>query len=166
MSYIYRYNLDELYHHGVPGMRWGHRKHYATSSSKRRPSSKMEDSASYKYNKPGESGWVGLGRAIKAQRNSINTKLANKIQKRNLKKIEKHNAKIDRKVAKYEKEAERFKKGYLEDIKNLKTDSDTQYLYKKYGLDLNQEIEDMEEAMKDTRKYYEKKINDLLASKK
>lgn len=38
-------NNDELYHHGVKGMKWGHRK---------------------KYNKPGESGLVGAGRAAKA----------------------------------------------------------------------------------------------------
>lgn len=33
-----------------------------------------EDNASYKYNKPGESGWVGLGRAIKDKTSSLDPK--------------------------------------------------------------------------------------------
>ena len=57
-------NPDELYHHGVKGMKWGVR--HDPDRAERKRIGAHEDSVGYKYNKPGESGWVGMRRAIKA----------------------------------------------------------------------------------------------------
>lgn len=62
-----------LYHHGIKGQRWGVRRFQnkdgtLTAAGRRRAEGAREDAASYKYNKPGESGWKGLKRAVKAKR--------------------------------------------------------------------------------------------------
>lgn len=70
---------SELYHHGIKGQKWGVRRFQnsdgtLTAAGKARYEKEMtreegrrEDRTAYKYNKPGESGWVGLGRKIKAE---------------------------------------------------------------------------------------------------
>lgn len=66
MNYVIYSGPDELYHHGVKGMKWGVR--HDPERAERRRIGAQEDSIGYKYNKPGESGWVGARRAIKARR--------------------------------------------------------------------------------------------------
>ena len=63
---------DALYHHGIKGQRWGVRRFQnkdgtLTAAGRRRAEGAREDAASYKYQKPGESGWVGMKRAVKAK---------------------------------------------------------------------------------------------------
>ena len=86
---------DELYHHGIKGQHWGIRRYqnpdgsltaagkakygYTDTGTGGRKQGikayeKREDNASYKYNKPGESGWIGAGRAIKSKIGSIDKK--------------------------------------------------------------------------------------------
>lgn len=73
-----------LYHHGIKGMKWGVRRYQnrdgsLTAAGKRRKSTsdsereygKREDNATYKYNKAGESGWKGLGRAVVANKEKV-----------------------------------------------------------------------------------------------
>lgn len=86
---------DELYHHGIKGQKWGIRRYqnpdgsltpagiarYGTVENLNKEllkEGRKEDSRSYKYNKSGESGWKGLGRAIKAKASGIDK---NKIKK-------------------------------------------------------------------------------------
>lgn len=54
-----------LMHYGVKGMKWGVR-HDPERSFRQRYGAR-EDAKSYKYNRSGESGWKGAGRAIKSK---------------------------------------------------------------------------------------------------
>ena len=89
---------DELYHYGIKGQKWGVRRYqnedgsltaagrkkygYTDSGketgansgykSKRSANKNEEDNVAYKYNKAGESGWKGLGRAVKDKVSNIN----------------------------------------------------------------------------------------------
>lgn len=69
-EYIYN---NELYHHGIKGQKWGVRRYQnpdgsytGAGRSRYGIEGRKEDSKAYKYNKPGESGWKGMGRAVKA----------------------------------------------------------------------------------------------------
>lgn len=74
-----------LYHHGIKGQRWGVRRFQnrdgtRTAAGRRREAQDAmrregarEDAASYKYNKPGESGWTGAKRAISANKKKVAT---------------------------------------------------------------------------------------------
>ena len=64
---------DELYHHGIKGQKWGIRlfqnENGSLTAEGRERYGVAEDSEEYKYNKPGESGWKGAARALKANIN-------------------------------------------------------------------------------------------------
>lgn len=74
-----------LQHHGIKGQRWGVRRFQnrdgtRTAAGRRREAQEVmrqegarEDTASYKYNKPGESGWTGAKRAISANKKKVAT---------------------------------------------------------------------------------------------
>ena len=74
-----------LQHHGIKGQRWGVRRFQnrdgtRTAAGRRREAQEAmrqegarEDAASYKYNKPGESGWTGAKRAISANKKKVAT---------------------------------------------------------------------------------------------
>lgn len=74
-----------LQHHGIKGQRWGVRRFQnrdgtRTAAGRRREAQEAmrqegarEDAASYKYNKPGESGWTGAKRAISENKKKVAT---------------------------------------------------------------------------------------------
>ena len=74
-----------LKHHGIKGQRWGVRRFQnpdgtRTAAGRRREAAEamrregaQEDAASYKYNKPGESGWQGAKRAVGANKKKVAT---------------------------------------------------------------------------------------------
>ena len=75
------YNENYLMHHGVKGMKWGVRRYRnydgtLTNAGKaqRKAEGAKEDARAYKYNKPGESGWKGARRAVKAKMSNPETK--------------------------------------------------------------------------------------------
>lgn len=158
MSYMYGYdNLmkdDSLEHHGIKGQKWGvmHGPPYPLSttkhnsvikkSKKERPSGSSEDSVGYRFNRPGESGWKGLKRAV-----------SYKVKERQLKGLNK-----DLENLKEEKKS--ILNSYNEDIHNLKTDTKIQKKYKRLGIDTSREIKDIMDEAKEMRKLYEQDIED------
>lgn len=99
---------DELYHYGVPGMRWGHRKREAKTEYRRRLGASLDkyDKTIERIEKPYKRGQTLSKKDQERERKALNTQVR-----------EADKAKADYKKAKADIKAE--KKEYKNDVKTL-----------------------------------------------